>query len=88
MVRLTFVKSLNDSLVLIDIWDVLVWCVTPVPIWVWLRVFVVWGWGKIWLQLSCVTIFTCLTVCGLRVEGLGGCDMVVGEPYCDQSMIQ
>ena len=37
------------------------------------------GGGKIWLQLSCVTIFTCRIVCGLRVEGLGGCDMVVGE---------
>ena len=28
------------------------------------------GGGKIWLQLSCVTIFTCLIVCGLRVEGM------------------
>ena len=44
------------------------------------------GGGKIWLQLSCVTIFTCLIVCGLRVEWLGGCDMVVGEPYCDKAI--
>ena len=40
--------------------------------------------GKIWLQLSCGTIFTCLIICGLRVKGLRGCDMVMGEIYCDQ----
>ena len=45
------------------------------------------GGGKIWLQLSCVTTFTCLIVCGLRVEGLRGGIMVMVEIYCDQSMV-
>ena len=44
------------------------------------------GGVKIWLRLTCVTTSTCLLRCGLRLEGLRGCDMVMGE-YCDQSMI-
>ena len=70
---MTFVKSLIDSLVLI--WVLLIWCVRHVLRWVSMAEGVcclgLWGGGgEIWLQLSCVTIFTCLTACGLRVEGM------------------